>query len=231
MNTNVYTFSLFNIIHPTTHAPGVHGPLYYTCTRRTWPTLLHMHQAHRAHLPELEKVKRPTLCAAGEEWSYFLSRWSDYSSATKVTGRDKVIQLLECCNEPLHRDLTKPHWQNSRWSLSRTGSPGRKYNGRHSVITQHEAGSWRNCPQSLCSTSTASWHIKICYNVPWVWWRCKLHCAMSLPVKLQMPRYSLTSSVTSSRTWLSNNVRKIMHNDCIILDNNSKITLHTRFNY
>jgi len=22
-----------------------------------------------------------------------------------------------------------------------------------------------------------------------------------------------------------------MHNDCIILDNNSKITLHTRFNY
>ena len=49
------------------------------------------------------------MCAAGssEEWSYFLSRWSDYTSATKVTGRDKVTQLLECCDEPLRRDLTR----------------------------------------------------------------------------------------------------------------------------
>lgn len=47
--------------------------------------------------PKVEKVKRPTISAAGssEEWSYFLSRWEDYVMATKITGPDKVIQLLE----------------------------------------------------------------------------------------------------------------------------------------
>ncbi|XP_021348783.1 uncharacterized protein LOC110447423 [Mizuhopecten yessoensis] len=57
----------------------------------------------------VEKVNRPTLSAAGssEGWAYFRYRWSDYVSATKITGRDKVIQLLECCDEPLRKDLTR----------------------------------------------------------------------------------------------------------------------------
>ena len=47
--------------------------------------------------------------AAGssEEWSYFLTRWNDYVEATKVTGRDRVMQLLECCDEQLRKDLTR----------------------------------------------------------------------------------------------------------------------------
>lgn len=55
-----------------------------------------------------ERVKRPSTSAAGsiEEWSYFISRWSEYVSATKIAGRDKVVQLLECCDEPLRKDLT-----------------------------------------------------------------------------------------------------------------------------
>ena len=75
-----------------------HGSLYYTYT-----------PGAKGPSARIEKVKRSTVCAAGssEEWSYFLSRWSDYTSATKVTGRDKVIQLLECCDEPLRRDLTR----------------------------------------------------------------------------------------------------------------------------
>ncbi len=58
---------------------------------------------------KVEKVKRPTLSGAGtsEEWSYFISRWTDYVDATKIDGRDKVIQLLECCDEPLRKDLTR----------------------------------------------------------------------------------------------------------------------------
>ena len=58
---------------------------------------------------KVEKVKRLTVAAAGssEEWAYFLSRWNDYVAATKVTVRDKVIQLLECCDEPLRRDFTR----------------------------------------------------------------------------------------------------------------------------
>ena len=39
--------------------------------------------------------------------TYFKSRWTDYVAATKVTGRDKIIQLLECCDEELRKDLTR----------------------------------------------------------------------------------------------------------------------------
>lgn len=40
-----------------------------------------------------EKVKRPSISTAvsSEEWSYFLSIWSKYASATKIDGRDKVV--------------------------------------------------------------------------------------------------------------------------------------------
>ena len=41
------------------------------------------------------------------DWSYFQSHWKDYVDATKVTGQDKVIQLLEFCDEPLRKDLTR----------------------------------------------------------------------------------------------------------------------------
>lgn len=57
----------------------------------------------------VERVRRPSISPAGssEDWSYFISRWKDYVTATKVTGRDKIIQLLECCNEHLRKDLTR----------------------------------------------------------------------------------------------------------------------------
>ena len=58
---------------------------------------------------KLERVRRPTISAAGssEDWSYFLTRWGDYVAATNVTGKEKVIQLLECCDEQLRKDLTR----------------------------------------------------------------------------------------------------------------------------
>ena len=57
----------------------------------------------------VEKVKRPTVSSAGtsEDWSYFKSRWGDYVKATRVSGADKVVQLLECCDEQLRKDLTR----------------------------------------------------------------------------------------------------------------------------
>ncbi|CAC5393222.1 unnamed protein product [Mytilus coruscus] len=56
-----------------------------------------------------EKVKRPSISTAGtiEEWAYFESRWSDFVEATKITGRDKVVQLLECCDEQLRKNLKR----------------------------------------------------------------------------------------------------------------------------
>lgn len=58
---------------------------------------------------KVEKVKRPTVSSAGssEDWTYLLSRWKDYVKAIKVSGKDIVKQLLECCDETLRRDLTR----------------------------------------------------------------------------------------------------------------------------
>ncbi|MEL6805700.1 MAG: hypothetical protein AAFO91_18165, partial [Bacteroidota bacterium] len=73
---------------------------------------IHADGAHSApqHKPaKVESVRRPTVVSGGtsEEWSYFLTRWEDYKSATRITGIEKVIQLLECCNEDLRKDLTR----------------------------------------------------------------------------------------------------------------------------
>ena len=48
-------------------------------------------------------MKRPT----SEEWTYFLSRWKDYVDATKIKDKELIIQLPECCDETLRRDLIR----------------------------------------------------------------------------------------------------------------------------
>ena len=60
-------------------------------------------------IAKAEKVKCPSISSGGtnEEWRFFTSCWADYIKATKVTGEDKVIQLLECCDEQLRRDITR----------------------------------------------------------------------------------------------------------------------------
>ncbi len=67
------------------------------------------HVPSHATAAKVEKVRRPVISAAGtsEEWAYFVSRWTEYVSATKVEGQDKLVQLLECCDEPLRKDLTR----------------------------------------------------------------------------------------------------------------------------
>lgn len=74
--------------------------------------LLKMHDtsAHTSSTSaKVEKVKRPSISQGGtnEEWIYFVSRWNDYVAATKITGHEKVVQLLECCDEGLRKDLTR----------------------------------------------------------------------------------------------------------------------------
>ena len=56
-----------------------------------------------------EKVKRPVVSSAGtsEEWNYFQQRWSEYKQATHLSGTDIIFQLLECCSDPLRKDLTR----------------------------------------------------------------------------------------------------------------------------
>ena len=95
----------------------------------------------------VEKVRRPTISKAGtsEDWAYFVTRWQDYVEATKIEGKDLVIQLLECCDEQLRKDLTR----NAGGSLAnktadevlaaikKTSSQGRKHNGCTRPITQY----------------------------------------------------------------------------------------------
>ena len=54
----------------------------------------------------MEKAKRPELSSdiSDEDWSYFISRWTQYKKATGISGDDIVTQLMECCSERLRRD-------------------------------------------------------------------------------------------------------------------------------
>ena len=65
--------------------------------------------ANASPAAKVEKVRRPTISSVGtsEEWTYFISRWNDYAEATKMTGKDKVIQLLGWCDDQLRKDLTR----------------------------------------------------------------------------------------------------------------------------
>ena len=60
---------------------------------------------------KLEKVKQPTIDSGGtnEDWQYFNQRWSEYKSATRLSGPDVIYQLLECCEESLRKDLTRTY--------------------------------------------------------------------------------------------------------------------------
>ena len=75
--------------------------------------LLQMHHSAVHTRPTVsinaEKVSRPQVTASGssEDWQYFISRWSEYKRATHLTDADCVIQLLECCDDTLRRDLTR----------------------------------------------------------------------------------------------------------------------------
>ena len=58
-----------------------------------------------------EKVRRPLISSSGtnEEWQYFLTRWDEYKLATRLTGHDIVLQLLECADDSLRRDLIRAY--------------------------------------------------------------------------------------------------------------------------
>ena len=92
----------------TIHASGAHAP-----TPTPAPPTRDAAQQSRA-----EKVRRPTISAAGtgEDWKYFTARWDEYTAATGIVAREKVLQLLECCDEELRKDLTR----NAGCSLANT---------------------------------------------------------------------------------------------------------------
>ena len=67
------------------------------------------HTSQSSPTAPVEKVKRPTVKSAGmsEDWTYFISHWTEYKEAINISGREAVIQLLECCEEQLWKDLSR----------------------------------------------------------------------------------------------------------------------------
>ena len=68
-------------------------------------TLVHSQTARLKPTP----VRRPEISAGGttEGWQYFLTRWRAYSTAVRLVDKDVSIQLLECLDPNLRRDVTR----------------------------------------------------------------------------------------------------------------------------
>ncbi len=70
------------------------------------PVLLTTHALnHRATKAKPVPVKRPEVSTEG--WMYFLQRWRSYVTSVQLDGADLPIQLLECCDGKLRRDVTR----------------------------------------------------------------------------------------------------------------------------
>ena len=77
------------------------------------PTV-HANATHTTTVTQVNKTKMKNSspnnihCGPSEEWTYFLTnaRWQDYAEATNIHGKEKVFQLLECCDENIRKDLT-----------------------------------------------------------------------------------------------------------------------------
>ena len=66
------------------------------------------HKTVEVSAGKVDPVRRPTITANGttEAWAYFLTRWGQYATATRIAGVPRVLQLLECCDEDLRHSLT-----------------------------------------------------------------------------------------------------------------------------
>ena len=67
------------------------------------------HNVAKSKSAKVENVRRPVISTGGtiEDWQYFQTRWNDYKEATNISGRDKIIQLLECCDSDLRKALSR----------------------------------------------------------------------------------------------------------------------------
>ena len=77
-------------------------------------TVLQLHLAYHqstrdSTAAQPEKLKRPSISVGSstEDWSYFQSRWNTYKSATRLSGEAIMVQMLECCDEALRKDLNR----------------------------------------------------------------------------------------------------------------------------
>ena len=58
-----------------------------------------------------EKVKKPpiSLGSTPEDWSYFITRWDNYKEITNIKENSIIVNLMECCEETLRKDLFRTY--------------------------------------------------------------------------------------------------------------------------
>ena len=58
-----------------------------------------------------DKLSRPNVSkeSTSEDWEYFITRWDAYKTATRIADHDATLQLLECCEDSLRKDLHRSH--------------------------------------------------------------------------------------------------------------------------
>ena len=44
-----------------------------------------------------------------EDWDHFITKWDAYKTATGIADYDATLQLLECCEDSLRKDLHRSH--------------------------------------------------------------------------------------------------------------------------
>jgi len=79
------------------------------------------------------------------------TRWDDYKEATKITSKDLVIQLLECCEKDLRKDLTRAA------GGSLTNKPEDEVRQDHDEAIDHARHlTWRSTTQTRSSVMCLS---------------------------------------------------------------------------
>ena len=58
-----------------------------------------------------DKLSRPNVSKEStcEDWEYFVTRWDAYKTARRIADHDATLQLLECCEDRLRKDLHRSH--------------------------------------------------------------------------------------------------------------------------
>ena len=106
-------------VDPLPNACASHTPQFsdylVTIAEGTDPAVIaallngHMLVHSQAKRAKPTPVRRPEISAGGttEGWHYFLTRWRAYSLAVHLAGAEIPIQLLECLDPKLRRDVTR----------------------------------------------------------------------------------------------------------------------------
>ncbi len=152
------------------HLPGETNPAIAAALLTTHALI---HQTARA---KPAPVKKPEVSSGGttEGWTYFLQRWRSYVQAVQLTDADIPVQLLECCDSKLRRDVTRnsigplPIEGKPSGSHQVTCSEGREPESGQGGTLPDDAGPWRANPRVRSQASWAGGSLPLHEEVPWL---------------------------------------------------------------